>query len=321
MVGELRIRASAEDPLRLRRIRIEGRPSGTSKWYCIAERDARSDGSRSEMWFDWDSAIWPSPEDAEPDVKCTHTLPHIHGKPTPNGGMELRTAAISFADDSDIAYSPVRRVDLRNPAAAPRWSEKPNLSSSSRAVKLSWAPNEEPDIVAYAIDRVGPDGKRKRRLIDASNPESDGCSRAGAVAINCSDALPAKGGTYSYTLVALRPGGSVKCLGSRCVASPPSPEGTVEAEAVASGNSSDEPSDEPSPGASDDPQPSPSGSANVSDQPSSQATPSTDDPSGDPVAAPSDDSGGSALPLILLALALIGGSAALFLRSRTRSRA
>lgn len=309
--GVLRMKASAQDPLGLRRIRIEGRAKGTTRWYCIAERDARSDGVSSEMWFDWDSSLWPSPEESDEEVRCSHTLPHIHGTPTPNGSFEIRAAAVSLADNQDEGRSPIKSVVLVNRPEVPAWSEDPILSSESRSVGLTWAPNPEPDLVAYQVLRRGPDGT-VRRFFDARTPERSGCSRIGSTAIRCSDQIGGKSGTYRYQLIALRPGGNLPCMKRKCIASLASSKVSVTIRAAGNAPPSSSPM-----------QPSESG-ASVS--PPTNAT-ASDPPNIDPTVSPiasqdvislrsAETERSAVVPIVVVAA--VGGAFGLWLLARRR---
>jgi hypothetical protein len=303
--GTLKLFVHAEDPTGLRRVRVEAHPEGAQKWYCVAEEDVRDAGPIVDAVFEWTTTTWPAPESGS---GCTHTLPHIHGKPTPNARIEIRAAAVNFVEDQDHAESRAFDLSLANPPAAPLWASDPAVASGTRQVALAWMPGPEPDLVAYRIDRRNPDGTVTTRDIDARAPERDGCSRFGDSTIRCSDTLPGSGGRYEYVIRALRPGGDERCEArARCLAGPPSEPRSVEV--TADGGPSPAPDLTLVPVPSDFP--GPSGSAS----PGATPTSSTDSSL---TAAPSSDPGeGSPFGIVALALALIA-AVATFLVVRAR---
>jgi len=299
--GPLRLFVHAEDPLGMRRVRVEAHPTSEAKWYCVAEADVRDDGVSVDVAFTWDTRSWPAPESGS---GCTHTLPHIHGSPTPNAAMEMRAVAINLVDDQDTGASPIFGFSLANPAAAPVWADDPSVAADARAVALSWVPGTEPDLIEYLISRQDSDGTIVERRIDATTPEQDRCSRLGDAAIRCSDRLPDDGGTYSYKIAALRPGGAQHCDGRTiCVASAFGEVRSVEVAAVGGGAPAPTLTFIP-PSASGSATPVASGSALTS------ATPSDD---GTLTASPTaGGDGGSAAPLLLLVALLIAAVAIAF---------
>lgn len=306
--GTLRLEVHAEDPVGMRRIRVEARPEGASRSYCIAEADTRDDGQSVDVTFTWETRSWPSPESGS---GCTHTLPHIHGSPTANGRYELRAVAVNLVDDQQTGASAPVTIRLTNPPVGVSWREDPVVSPSSRATSLAWVPGTEPDLVAYRIDREGPDGKRSR-MIDAREPARSGCTRIGESEIRCGDPLPAAGGSYTYRITALRPGGAARC-GPRadCVAGPASDARSVTVAAAPSASGSGAPG--PAPRPSDSVRPTAEGSATPGP---GEIIPSDE---GEPIAAGSDGSG-SVFPVFLLVLAGLAAASVLWVRQR-RGRA
>lgn len=309
--GTLRMFVHAEDPFGMRRVRVEAHPPTAAKWYCIAEADVRDDGVSVDVAFAWDTRTWPAPEGGS---GCTHTLPHIHGEPTPNGTIEMRAVAVDLVDDQQTAKSPVFTFALANPAAPPAWANDPSIAPNTRSVALAWVPGAEPDLVDYLISRHGPGGAVTTRRIDAVTPERDGCSRIGTSAIRCNDTLPAEGGTYSYRISARRPGGTTRC-GPRaiCVPGPQGEPRSVEIAAAGSGSPTPSPSLTVSPTAT----------ATTTEAPPATptATPSID---GTLAADPVDEPASSNAPLFAaLGLIVVGGVVigTRLLRARTRPSA
>jgi hypothetical protein len=149
--------------------------------------------------------------------------------------MELRAVAVNLVDDQQQGRSDAFAFSLRNEPEVVSWESDPAFDSTSRNVVLSWVPGLEPDLIEYRVTRVSPSGGEKLIRIDAHSPESDGCSRVAEQAIRCSDKLPEAGGEYSYTVVALRPGGQSLCGSKKqCLPSPASQTRTVAAAPKAS---------------------------------------------------------------------------------------
>lgn len=296
--GSLTLAVHAESSTGMRRVRVEAHPADDEKWYCVAEADTRNDGITIDIEMQWDTRNWPAPESGS---GCTHTLPHIHGTPTPNAAMEMRAVAIDLVDDQQVARSSVFTFDLANPATAPAWVADPRLDADTRRVALSWAPGAEPDLIEYLVERTGPDGTTAMR-VDARTPEQDGCSLLAALAINCTDALPAAGGTYTYAVTALRPGGSARCAGRNdCITGAASEVRTLVAPAARGSTSEPTLESTPTDTGSTTPStigPSPEISASATDAPTVVAEPAAD----------SGTAGASAFPVVATMLAGLAGA-------------
>lgn len=270
--GPIQIQVHAEDPLGLRWVRLEASFGDRPDFLCVQEWDVRTQ-TRVDEYYTWDTLRWPEPG---PGWGCGEIAPHFHGQPTTNDAYDLRIVAANYVDEQQQATSPRFPLRLANAPVTPTITEPP--TASGRKVRIGWKPSRERDILEYRIVRANPGGGTDEFAVSAESPEQQACTRIGAEVIRCVDSsLPDEGGTYTYAVLALRPGaGATKtcALSSRpCIESPISETRTVSVAAAPSGGTG-----------------GPSGSSDPTGEPSTGGTP-TDEPPSDAPGPVSVDTG------------------------------
>lgn len=324
--GTIQVAVSAAADLGLEFVRLEAQSGDDPLWYCLEFWKTDGALSMSETRV-WKTANWTDPRAGEckPGIcsSCTENSDHQHGAPSANGDYRLRVVAREQGqfNSSNDAISPNFRVTLSNAPTAPAWIGKPESNGKPNpTVILRWSPSPEPDITEYQFVREDPSGNERVFAVSASNPQANGCSRAGSVAYTCPDGGFTKSGTYKYAVRALRPGaGGGRCAvsGAACVASRVGEVKTVAVTVAATSPSS--------------PSATASATGSASPAPDAPATPASQEP----VALPTEDAGDGLItkgaasgnagkkrsaPAIALAGILALGAGGLLLRRRMISR-
>ncbi|HEX9695103.1 MAG TPA: hypothetical protein VGB64_02170, partial [Actinomycetota bacterium] len=317
--GTIQIFVSASADLPLEFVRLEAQTGTDPLYYCLEQWTG--DGSLSiNADRPWKTAAWTDPRaECAPGncSDCTENSDHQHGIPTANGEYRLRVVSRERGEFSDAndAKSATFVVRLSNAPTAPAWIGKPESNGKpDPSVILRWSPSPEPDVTEYQFVREDPTGAERVFAVGASNPQANGCSRAGDVAYTCANGGFERSGTYRYAFRALRPGSSsTRCAltNASCVASP---VGAVRTVTITVSRAAS-----PEPYASADPSASPSGTTTAapeSQSPLALPDSSTGDDLLAPRAASDTDTSRSTLPVAMAGvLALAAG---IFLIRRRR---
>lgn len=200
--GSLQIHVSARSTLGLDWVELQARQvlTETGSWVCM--KHWSSPGSNVSREFNWDTDRWPG-DSGDAPAGCEASS--YHGDLTRNAQYDFRVQA---RDASGTTTSSVFSVKVSNAAQTPEWVDEPSVEGAderSPMVTLRWRATPEPDVREYHFIREGRDGEQEY-AVSATKPGGQGCELDGDV-YTCYDndfSSEGFGGSYSYTVVAMR---------------------------------------------------------------------------------------------------------------------
>ena len=200
----IQIHVTASSAIGLTSIELQARQvlnEDPGSWVCL--KTWGGSGSTFTDYYNWNTNNWPG-DSGDPPSGCDTSA--YHGDMTRNTSYQLRV--IARDSTGSTPSDPPFDLKVSNGAATPEWISEPSVEGAEERnpiVELRWQANNEPDVREYHFIREGPDGEHEF-AVSATKPGGQGCDLDGDTYVCYDDSFSSEGfgGTYSYSLIAMR---------------------------------------------------------------------------------------------------------------------